>query len=173
MVMDSGNERVRELIARWRRLSLSQKDLSLRLHVHEATISHIANDPMRAVSTEVVDHLEAIVESEEATRVDALPLTVEAFCDSQGLAADSTMREKTVNAVRAAIKNPGHSIQLPAGVGAALLRVGGPNSQLFLIALKPGESNDERRALAHELQHLHDLVLRSVKPARKPPRGSY
>ena len=140
--------------------------------MHESTVSHMFNEEIRSVSVPLVDRFESLVAAHEATRIDALRLEVWAFCDSHGQIADPKRREETVTAVRGGLKNPNSPLLLPEGVAGALLRVGDERSRLFLIALAPSSDENELRALAHELQHLQDMLLSSIKPPRAP-RGCY
>lgn len=178
----SSRGKAEEAIRRWTSdLHYDQKDLASQVCVSCSAISHIVNDPEYAISENLARRIVAAVDREAGTRIAALPMEILAFCHDPDFVPDEGAKKMIVTQIKSALAANAlrevavgaTQLVLPDGVRAVLVRVGGPNSALFLIALNAKNSDDEKRALAHELEHLKEIVLRGVAKYKSTPRSSY
>jgi hypothetical protein len=170
-------------IRRWTgEFHLSQKDLAANVDVSTAAISHIINDPGYVISDDLARRIIATVDREAGTRIPALPMEIVALCHDtsfvptenfNGALLASIKKGLAVSARRESKTSDIESV-LPEHISGALIRIGDPKSPFFLIVVSAKYSDDERRALAHELEHLKQLILKGVNKHRpNPPRSSY
>jgi hypothetical protein len=54
-----------------------------------------------------------------------------------------------------------------------LIRLGGPQSPFFLIALSTTNNDEERMALAHELDHVRKIILDGISQPQRAPRSLF
>src|SRR5262245_57810811 len=144
-----------EAIHRWRReFGLLQKDLAKRAKVLETTISHIVHEPGWTASQAVYQRICDVVEAEAACRIALLPMKVIALCQSDTVVFQDAGEAVLRDIRKALMQLPTRgALDLPEGIKGALVQLGHDGSGLMLIAISASNSNEERQALAHELEH--------------------
>ena len=189
-------EKGKAQIDRWfYKFGLAKKDLARKAKVATSTLTHITNDPGYVISEETAERIDTCVESEARQRVPEIQMEVVAMCHGPAYVDDHEARTKMV----AVIKNyfaddrsgkmaksadrlpfptivsskPDGKLPLPVGVSAVLLKVDGPDSPFYLIAINAKDSAEERRALAHELAHLIAIVMAGLNSPDTPPNSSF
>jgi hypothetical protein len=162
-------------IGRWRSLGLRQKDLAARASVKPATLSHIVHEPGWTASAVVYGRICEAVECEVETRINSVPMKVLALCHDHASTLDGPTGAAIIKNVRAALAL-GHSagaVALPRGVKGALVQLGHRRSGLYLVVVAASGGADERRAVAHELEHLRLELLDGIEETFMPPRSSF
>jgi len=174
-----------EEIRRWvSEFHLDQKVLACEVGVSPSAICHILNDPEYAISGELAQRITSVVQREARTRarIDSLEMEVVGLCHDTDFLQDGDTNKTIIAQVKSALvtnaiqRSVGEGAELPLcrGVRAVLIRLGGSGSRIFLIAVNVKNSDEENRAVAHELEHLKATLLRGVaKNATKPPKSSF
>ncbi len=166
---------VEEAIRQWRdELGLRQKELARRAEVSETTISHLKNDPGWTRKPAVYQKICDIVSSEVAGRFWSLPMEVISLCHGEGITF-SKMESLVLQDVRQALRclREDVPLRLPDGVSGALIRLGDETSGLMLIAVPSPSSDEGKVALAHELDHLRNRILKDITPNVSRPRSAF
>jgi hypothetical protein len=99
-------------------------------------------------------------------------LTVIAYCHPPDFILSEAADTFTIQSAQRALATGNCNCELPIGCRGALIRVGDSQSRMFLIVLSKATSDDEKRALAHELEHVRDLILQGARKI-SPPRSSF
>jgi hypothetical protein len=111
---------------------------------------------------------------EAGTRWSSVPMAVVSLC--HGDTADfATAEESVLKSIRSAMGQLTKEVplSLPAGVKGALIQVGHCLSGLMLIAIPTATSNEGKLALAHELEHLRDSILKDIQREVTIPRSAF
>jgi transcriptional regulator with XRE-family HTH domain len=158
-----------DAITQWHQMGLSQKPLAIAANVSESYLSHMKNDNDRG-TPEVYHRIIEAVAAERRRRL-AFPMRVIAFCHDQQFDSSSVSDEAIVASVKATLSSADAApCALPEHINGVLLTIGAPSSNLYLIAIGSLTSDDKKRAVAHELEHLRDLILKDLR--RPPPPSS-
>ena len=161
-------------INRWRELGLSQKELARRTDLEAYAISKILCEDSWTMKEDKYERICEAVNAEMATRIAAIPMRVLSFCHSD-VALGDEIAEAIIGNVKAALRHHcvGTPVVLPEGIKGSLVELGAEGSGLYLVAVAGNTTNEDKRAFAHELEHLRLELLRSVRQEVKPPRSSY
>jgi hypothetical protein len=167
---------VETAIRRWSRLGLNQKELARRVGISETALSHTINDPYYTIGEESSRRIIQAVDAEEATRIAKLPMVVVAFCHGPDFVESAEVKGMVLSSIRSALEKGTFSngdCELPEDVGGVLIRLGGSESPFFLITLNTANTDQEKVALAHELDHVRKIILQGVSRPHRAPRSSF
>jgi uncharacterized protein YerC len=152
-----------DAIIQWGQMRLPQKELAYRARVSASYISHLQNDG-HAAPRDVTDRIVKVVTEEKRNRIEWLPMEVVAFCHDQPFKSSTVSHEELIRSVKATLAGcDSQPCELAEEVKGVLFQIGDPGSNSYLITLGPLNNEDMRRAVAHELQHLIDIVLQGVR----------
>ena len=167
---------VESAIRRWTRLGLSQKELAHRAGASETTLSHVINDPGYTIGEGLSRRIIRVVDLEDAKRIAMVPMEIITFCHGPDFVDTEEKRLMILSTVRSALENGAFddgACDLPEHVKGVLIRLGGPRSPFFLIALGTTNSEEERVALAHELDHVRKIILDGIAQPQRAPRSLF
>jgi hypothetical protein len=176
---DAARRQAKDAIEDWCRMGLDLKELASRAIVKQPTLSHLRNTPEYIVGVGLCQRVVGAVNDEKATRIEAMRMHVVGFCHGGSFAysaRDTARNRRLVEKIKKALARRVVDAKdvLPSGDDAALLRIGGDTSPLFLCVLRETNSIEERLALAHELEHLRQLILGRIPPeSPQPPRSAF
>ncbi len=171
-------------IRRWvYEFQLDQKNLAAEVGISCGAICHVLHDPEYAISGETAQRIVAVVgrEARIRARVDCLAMELVALCHDTDFVLDQDAKNRIVAHVRSALVEnaagvTAYSKNIPFHdhATAVLIQIGGPDSPYFLIALNTENADDQKRALAHELDHLKAILLKGIRKNRTaPPKSSF
>ncbi|MGA2147661.1 MAG: toll/interleukin-1 receptor domain-containing protein [Bryobacteraceae bacterium] len=157
-------------------LGCTIKEVAERVRTRPARISRLLSDLGHPVPDALVRSLRDLLEEVRMKRAIAqFPLTVLEFCHEPGVVVDEYLRSRMRSAINDALSGPHDKpISLPPGVNGVLARLGSPSAGTYLFFITETASDDHRRVLLHELDHLRHRLAHDIRsPIRERPEPEY
>jgi len=165
-------------VDRWKnQLGSTERSLASLANVSPSTISKIyKREPGYRLKDKTYNRVADVVAQEEQRRMAYVSIPVVALCHGGAISCDETTKQTVESVVRQQLCEllTGNRPALPEGITGALIQLGPRAAGMYLVVVSPGANEEERLALAHELDHIKNRLLedRLIDKASRPRRSS-